>query len=133
MEEKTFPCTSEGLAASQAFLETLCDSPKPAIVLDEIASNIVRCSRASGFTLALDRTDDALIMVFSDDGVAFDPTRDTETPDVGAAIEDRQIGGLGIFMVKKMAKSVAYARRDGKNVLTVVMGDGDESKNHRQG
>ena len=121
MEEKTFPCTSEGLAASQAFLESVCDSPKPAIVMDEIVSNIVRCSGASGFTLALDCTGDALTMVFSDDGVAFDPTRDAETPDVGAAIEDRQIGGLGIFMVKKMAKSAAYERRDGKNVLTVVM------------
>ena len=121
MEEKTFPCTSEGLAASQAFLETLCDSPKPAIVLDEIVSNIVRCSGASGFTLALDRAADALTMVFSDDGVAFDPTRDVETPDVGAAIEDRQIGGLGIFMVKKMSKSIAYERRGDKNILTIVM------------
>lgn len=111
----------DGLAATRAFLETVCDSPKPAIVMDEIVSNIVRCSGANDFTLGLDCADDALTMVFTDDGVAFDPTRDVGTPDVGAAIEDRRIGGLGIFMVKKMSKSVAYERRDGKNVLTVVM------------
>ena len=122
MMEKTFPCTSEGLAAAQAFLESVCASPKPAIVMDEIVSNIVRCSGASGFTIGLDPDENGGIrMVFTDNGMPFDPTKDVETPDVGAAMEDRQIGGLGIFMVKKMSKSISYERRDGKNVLTVVM------------
>ena len=121
MTEKAFPCTSEGLAASQAFLESVCDSPKPAIVLDEIVSNIVRCSGASGFTVGLDNSGDSLTMVFSDDGVAFDPMQDAVTPDVTAAIDERGVGGLGIFMVKKMSKSVNYVRQDGRNVLTVVM------------
>ena len=60
-------------------------------------------------------------MVFSDDGRAFDPTTEVAAPDITASAEERSIGGLGIFMVKKMAKSVAYERRDGRNVLTVVM------------
>ena len=121
MMEKSFPCTSEGLAASQAFLESVCDSPKPAIVMDEIVSNIVRCSGASGFTISLDKSGDVLTMVFSDDGVAFDPTQDAAVPDVSLSADERGIGGLGIFMVKKMSKSVNYIRRDGRNVLTVVM------------
>ena len=122
MAEKSFPCTSEGLAASQAFLESVCDSPKPAIVMDEIVSNIVRCSGASGFTISIDPDGEGGIrMVFSDDGVAFDPTRDAVTPDISLSADDRGIGGLGIFMVKKMSKSVDYVRRDGKNVLTVIM------------
>ena len=121
MTEKSFPCTSEGLAASQAFLEEFCTSPKPAIVMDEIVSNIVRCSRANGFTIQLDLIPEGLKMVFIDDGVAFDPTKDVAAPDVGAAMEDRGIGGLGIFMVKKMSKSIAYERRGDKNILTIVM------------
>ena len=121
MMEKTFPCTSEGLAASQAFLESVCDSPKPAIVMDEIVSNIVRCSGASGFTIRLDRDEGGLRLTFVDDGAAFDPTKDSEEPDITSTVEDRRIGGLGIFMVKKMSKSVNYVRRDGKNVLTVIM------------
>ena len=121
MTERTFPCTSEGLTASQAFLESVCDSPKPAIVMDEIVSNIVRCSGASGFTIRLDMEPGGLRMTFVDDGAAFDPTKDAAAPDITSAAEDRRIGGLGIFMVKKMSKSVAYERRDGKNVLTILI------------
>lgn len=121
MVEKSFTCDSEGLVGAQAFLESVCESPKPAIVMDEIVSNIVRCSGASGFTVRIDAGEDGLRMVFSDDGRAFDPTTEVAAPDITASAEERSIGGLGIFMVKKMAKSVAYERRDGRNVLTVVM------------
>ena len=121
MSEKNFSCDLNGLAAAQAFLESVCDSPKPAILMDEIVSNIVRCSGASAFTVRLDQTPEGLTMVFVDDGAAFDPTTDVAAPDITAAAADRGIGGLGIFMVKKMSKSVTYERQDGKNVLTVVM------------
>ena len=121
MVEKNFTCDSEGLVGAQAFLESVCESPKPAIVMDEIVSNIVRCSGASGFTVRLDAEQGGLRMTFVDDGAAFDPTKDAATPDVTAAAEDRGVGGLGIFMVKKMSKSVSYARQDGKNILTIVM------------
>ena len=49
------------------------------------------------------------------------PAQDATTPDVKASLEERSVGGLGIFMVKKMAKSVAYRREGDRNVLTVVM------------
>ena len=121
MEERTFPCTTGGMEDSKAFLETVCAEPKPSIMLDEVVSNIVRCSRATDFKIGLDRTDDGLKVVFTDDGVAFDPTREIAEPDVNAPLAERKIGGLGMFMVKKLAKSVNYERRDGRNVLTVVM------------
>ena len=119
--EKVFPCTEEGMLASQAFLETVCAAPKPAIILDEIVSNIVRCSGASTFGISLEQTADGLLMVFTDGGKPFDPTREIEEPDVAASIEAREIGGLGIFMVKKMAKSVAYRRDADRNVLTILI------------
>lgn len=119
--EREFSCTAEGLAGAQAFLASVCESPKPAVVTDEIVSNIVRCSGAGVFTIRLDQAPEGFKMVFIDDGKAFDPTTEVATPDVAASAEDRGIGGLGIFMVKKMARSVSYARQDGKNVLTVVM------------
>ena len=121
MTEKNFTCDNEGMIGAQAFLESVCDAPKPAIVMDEIVSNIVRCSGAKDFTIALDPTPDGLVMVFSDGGAPFDPTQDATTPDVKASLEERSVGGLGIFMVKKMAKSVAYRREGDRNVLTVVM------------
>ena len=121
MESREFACSSEGMAAAQVFLESRCDEPKPAIVLDEIVSNIVRCSGAGCFTISIDRSDSDLTMVFTDAGKPFDPTREVAAPDLSAPVEDREIGGLGIFMVKKMSKSVVYRREDGKNILTVVM------------
>ena len=121
MLERRFECSSEGLIEAQAFLEQLCPEPRPSIVVDEIASNIVRCSGAKDFLLSVDKNEDEITIVFVDDGVAFDPTRETRDPDVTASAEDRAIGGLGVYMVRKMAKVFAYRRENGKNVLTIVM------------
>lgn len=121
MMEKNFSCDNKGMIGAQAFLESVCEAPKPAIVMDELVSNIVRCSGARDFSIGLEQTPDGLVMVFSDSGTPFDPTKDAVTPDVNAGIEERGVGGLGIFMVKKMAKSVAYRREGDRNVLTVVM------------
>ena len=121
MEEREFSCTTAGMAEARAFLETVCVEPKPSILLDEVVSNIVRCSGATAFRVALNRSSEALTMVFSDNGKAFDPLHEIDDPDVKASLEDRQIGGLGMFMVKKMAKSVSYARRADRNELTLVI------------
>lgn len=122
MKTRAFSCTEEGAIAAQAFLESVCPSPRPMVVLDEIVSNIVRCSGASGFSIGLTNLEDGgMEMVFTDDGAPFDPTGDAKDPDITAGIEDREIGGLGIFMVRKMARSVKYVREAGRNVLTVVM------------
>ena len=118
---RSFSPDLDGIQQCQAFLETFCEDPKPAIITDEIVSNIVRCSGASGFSVEFSKDDTGLItLVFADDGVEFDPTK-APPPDIAAAAEDREIGGLGIFMVKKMAKSVDYERKDGQNVLTVKL------------
>ena len=121
METRDFTCNQEGLIAAQEFLESLFQEPKPGIIMDEIVSNIVRCSGASKFEIALGRTDDGVLMKFRDDGKAFDPTTEIEAPDIEAGLSERKIGGLGIFMVKKMSKSVSYAREGDRNVLTVVV------------
>ena len=121
MEVRKFQCNLEGLAAAQSFLESVCASPKPAIVLDELASNIVRCSGASDFSLGLEMVDGTLTLVLSDGGVAFDPTCETKKPDIAQPAQEREIGGLGVFMVKKMSESMTYRREAGKNILTVVL------------
>jgi len=117
---RTFAATTDGLAACSAYVGGFCDDPKAAIVIDEIASNIVRCSGATTFDIDYLYRKDGYALVFSDAGTPFDPLAHPD-PDVAAAAEDRAIGGLGIFMVKQMAASVAYARAGGRNVLTVEM------------
>ncbi len=58
----------------------------------------------------------AVEIVFEDGGVPFDPTARAD-PDRSAAAKDRPVGGLGIFLTKKIMDSVEYAYRDGHNIL----------------
>ncbi len=53
-----------------------------------------------------------------DSGVPYDPLA-KEDPDVTLSAEERQIGGLGIYMVKKSMDNVSYEYRDGQNIFTI--------------
>lgn len=59
-----------------------------------------------------------LTFVIIDSGVAFDPTITPEA-DTTLSVEDRPIGGLGIFLVRQLMDSINYERTDGQNILTV--------------
>ena len=61
----------------------------------------------------------AVKITFIDSGIPYDPLA-KEDPDVTLSAEERQIGGLGIYMVKKSMDEVAYEHRDGKNVFSIV-------------
>ena len=54
-----------------------------------------------------------------DTGVAFDPTAKQKT-DTTLSVEERQIGGLGILLVRELMDSINYERTDGKNILTLI-------------
>ncbi|MBR6874520.1 MAG: ATP-binding protein [Ruminococcus sp.] len=60
----------------------------------------------------------AVRIVFIDSGVPYDPLAKPD-PDVTLSAQERAIGGLGIFMVKKYMDSMAYEYTDGKNILTL--------------
>lgn len=57
-------------------------------------------------------------ITFIDSGIPYDPLAKAD-PDVTLSAEERQIGGLGIYMVKKSMDEMLYAREDGKNILTL--------------
>ena len=57
-------------------------------------------------------------ITFVDHGVPYDPLA-KQDPNVKLSAEDREIGGLGIFMTKKMMDDVSYCYRDGHNILTL--------------
>ena len=89
------------------------------VALDEIYSNILRYSGASESLVEISRGEDCIILRFEDNGRPYDPTAAAD-PDVTLSAEERQIGGLGIFMVKKSTRSMEYAWENDKNRLTLV-------------
>ena len=89
--------------------------------MDEICSNIVKHSRASGFEVDIELLADSggVKLTFRDDGLPYDPVAHTD-PDISLPAEERPIGGLGIMMVRKMADSMSYRRAHDRNLLTIV-------------
>ena len=63
--------------------------------------------------------EDCIQFIITDNGIPFDPTTSHTEPDITAGIEERNIGGLGIFLVMHLMDQVEYKRVDDKNVLTL--------------
>jgi len=90
------------------------------VAVDELFSNIARYAYDPSFGNAVVRVavDDEITIEFEDSGTAYDPLS-KDDPDISLPAEDRDVGGLGIFMVKKIMDSVEYRREDGKNIVTI--------------
>ena len=124
-----FEATIDGLAKAMSTLEEALDGAgcpiaaktKLMVAMDEIASNIVHYSGAPDFEVEIDfpENPDAVRISFSDAGKAFNPLVDAKPADLTAPLEERQVGGLGMFMVKKMMDNVSYVHENGRNILTI--------------
>lgn len=60
----------------------------------------------------------AVLVSFIDNGVPYDPLSKTD-PNITLSAEERSIGGLGIYMVKKTMDAVTYEYKNGQNILTI--------------
>lgn len=89
------------------------------IALDEIFSNIARYSKATDVTVSCLVEQGIIMLRFADNGLAYNPTK-TIDPDTSLSAEERDLGGLGIFMVKKSMDRVDYEYKDGLNILTLT-------------
>lgn len=118
----------KSFAAVQSFAEDLTKklavvpkvSNKVNIAFDEIYSNIVNYSNADIAEIKYEIVGGKLILTFSDNGTPYNPL-ETKEPDVTLSAEDRKIGGLGIFMVKKMTESMEYKYENERNILSIVI------------
>ena len=93
------------------------------ISIEEIFVNIASYAYAPGtgsMTMSMDVREDAreVVITFTDRGIPYDPLQ-REDPDVTLSAEERQIGGLGIFMVKQSMDDLQYQYRNGQNILTL--------------
>ena len=78
-----------------------------------------RMTRISPAQISGSSADGRFIIVFRDRGIPYDPLRKSD-PDITLGAEDRPIGGLGIFMVKKNMDKLEYSRSGGENILTMT-------------
>ena len=108
-------CAAHGLSPGIRFDVTLA--------VDELVTNTIGYGYDDGGEHSIDVVlhieGDTLTVEIADDGRAFDPLQAPE-PDLGASVEDRARGGLGIYLVRKTMDGVTYRRQDGRNVVTLT-------------
>ena len=94
------------------------------LALEELLVNIFSYAypdREGDVVILCRRTDEGRLRVeIADDGIPFNILTRTE-PDLDAAIEERSIGGLGIFFVKRLVQDIGYRREGERNLLTLTI------------
>lgn len=88
------------------------------IAIDEIVSNIVHYSQANQLIIHYLIHQTETIITFEDNGQPYDPLKN-KTPTLHTPIENREIGGLGIYLVKSMMDQIHYTYFNGKNILMI--------------
>ena len=131
MKELTIAATVENIEVVTDFVNQqleLLECPMKAqmqidIAIDELFSNIAHYSYNPEIGQATVRVEVmenplAVSITFIDNGVPYDPLA-KEDPDLTLSAEERQIGGLGIYMVKKSMDEITYEYKDGQNILSI--------------
>lgn len=95
-----------------------------AIAIDEVFANIASYAYPDGqgqVTVRVHSSEDRkqAVITFIDTGIPYNPL-EKDDPDLSLSAEDRPIGGLGIFMVKKSMDDMSYRFENGKNILTLA-------------
>ena len=88
--------------------------------LDDMYFNVVSYSGADSATVECAISEGALHVIITDNGEPFNPLERPE-PDITLSAEERGIGGLGIFMARKLLSDMKYEYRNGNNHLTLIM------------
>lgn len=129
MKEITVDAVSESLGTVTDFVDAELEAigcpfniqMKVDIVIDEVFSNIVFYAyrgTVGSVTIRTETTTDpgSLTLTFIDSGIPYNPLN-AEEPDVTLSVEERKVGGLGIFIVKKTMDEVDYEYSGGRNIL----------------
>ena len=132
MESRTFPAKTESLTDVLAFTEQILEKYQCSmkiqtaicVAIEEVFVNVAHYAygEAEGdvkFDITFDKDTRTATFRMADKGVPFDPLKKPE-PDITLSAEEREIGGLGIFITKKTMDMVTYAYENGENILTMI-------------
>lgn len=131
MKELTIAATVENIETVTDFVNEQLeayDCPMKAqmqidIAIDELFGNIAHYAynpEIGQATVRVEVVEDPLsvVITFIDNGVPYDPLAKAD-PDTTLSAEERDIGGLGIYMVKKSMDDITYEYKDGQNILAI--------------
>lgn len=131
MKELTIDATVDNISSVTDFVDEQLDTfgcPLKAkmqidIAIDELFGNIAHYAYKPDVGPATVRVEVsenplAVIITFIDHGVQYDPLS-AEEPDTTLSAEERRIGGLGIYIVKKSMDEITYEYKDGQNILKI--------------
>ena len=92
------------------------------LVVEELCVNVVNHGGDGSHRIdvAVASSPDTLAIDIVDDGRAFDPFTEAPPPDLDSDVEQRPVGGLGVFFVKQMMDEVAYRHEAGRNHVTMT-------------
>lgn len=132
VKEKIFSATKDALPEVMAFTEECLESfecPMKSsmticVAVEEIFVNIASYAygdKSGNATLSFgfDKNERLMTLVVKDNGTPFNPLERAE-PDITLSADDREIGGLGIFITKKTMDTVSYSYENGRNILTMT-------------
>jgi len=132
MTKKTFPAKTESLSDVLGFVEeTLEGFECPikiqtaiCVAIEEVFVNIAHYAYPDSvgdmtLHIGFDEVSRTITFRMTDKGVPFDPLKKPD-PDITLSAEEREIGGLGIFIAKKTMDSLTYAYENGENILTMI-------------
>ena len=131
MKELTIAATVENIDTVTDFVNEhleAYDCPMKAqmqidIAIDELFGNIAHYAynpETGDATVRVEVVEDpmAVVITFIDKGIPYDPLKKAD-PNTALSAEEREIGGLGIFMVKKTMDDITYEYKDGQNILKI--------------
>lgn len=129
MREINIPAKMENLEIMiQFILETIENTPnkdklsgKLRLVSEEILVNIINYAypeKLGNVYINTELLNNTLVLKIIDEGIKFDPL-ERQNPDITIPLEERTIGGLGIFMVKNIMDEISYSYENNKNILTM--------------
>lgn len=132
MKRLSVKATTESLGEVQSFVDQVLEeigcSMKAQMQIDiaveELFVNIAHYAYPEGngdaaIEIEPDTANSCVKITFEDQGIPYNPLAH-EDPDVTLSAEERSVGGLGIFMVKKSMDDMSYEYKDGKNLLTIT-------------
>ena len=132
MVNKTFPAKVEALSDVLGFVDQTLESYECpmkiqtaiCVAIEEVFVNVAHYAYPDGegdmsLHIGFDDQSRAITFRMTDKGIPFDPLNKPD-PDITLSAEERDIGGLGIFITKKTMDSLTYAYENGENILTMV-------------